>query len=129
MTHRATGTFKVNVAPLPARDEGANTIGRMSIDKTFEGDLQGTTRGEMLAAMTATPSSAVYVAIEHVTGTLNGRKGGFTLYHTGVMDRGTGTLAVHVVPDSGTGELVGLTGTMDIIVEGGKHSYVFEYSL
>ena len=122
---RATGTFQVQLAP----QETAAPIGRMSIDKEFQGDLQGTSKGEMLAAMTAVQGSAGYVALEQVSGTLHGRTGTFFLQHFGIMDRGAPQLTVTVVPDSGTGELQGLTGTMNIIIEGGKHSYEFDYTL
>lgn len=125
LTTRATGTFEVQLAP----QETAAPLGRMSIDKQFHGDLQGTSKGEMLAAMTAVEGSAAYVALEQVTGTLAGRTGTFVLQHTGVMDRGTPSLTVTVVPDSGTGELAGITGTMRIIIEGGRHSYEFDYAL
>ena len=101
----------------------------MSIDKRFHGDLEGTSRGEMLAARTAEPGSAGYVAMERVTGKLHGREGTFVLQHTGTMTRGTPTLGVTVVPDSGTGELAGLAGEMTIVIEEGKHSYVFDYTL
>jgi hypothetical protein len=104
-------------------------LGRMTIDKQFLGDLAGTSAGEMLTAMTETEGSAGYVAIERVTGTLGGRQGTFVLQHNGTMNRGNPQLAIHVVPDSGTGELTGLAGTMTIDIAGGKHSYVFEYTL
>jgi hypothetical protein len=125
VTTRATGTFQVQLAP----QETAAAIGRMSIDKEFLGDLQGTSKGEMLAVRTAVEGSAGYVAMEQVTGTLHGRSGTFYLQHTGTMDRGAPRLSVTVVPDSGTGELEGLSGTMNIIIEGGRHSYEFEYTL
>jgi Protein of unknown function (DUF3224) len=128
--NRASGTFEVKLSPQPLHDiiEGA-TLGRMSIDKQFRGDLEATSKGEMLSAMTATKGSAGYVAIEAVTGTLNGRRGTFVLQHTGSMDRATPSLSVSVVPDSGTGELIGLKGNMQINIAEGKHSYVFEYTL
>lgn len=122
---RATGTFEVQLAP----QETAAPLGRMSIDKQFHGDLQGTSKGEMLAAMTATEGSAAYSALEQVTGALHGRSGTFYLQHTGVMNRGAPSLTITVVPDSGTGELTGLSGMMNIIIEGGKHSYEFDYTL
>ena len=100
----------------------------MSIDKQFHGDLEAVSKGTMLTAMTAVKGSAGYVAIEHVTGTLAGRAGSFALQHTGTMTRGAPQLGVNVVPDSGTEELAGLAGNMKIIIEGGKHSYEFEYS-
>jgi hypothetical protein len=125
MTH-ATGTFEVKLAPQ-ATD--APSLGRMSIDKQFHGDLEATSKGEMLAAMTETKGSAGYVAMERVTGSLHGRAGSFVLQHSGTMNRGAASLSVTVVPDSGTDKLAGLSGKMAIQVEGGKHSYEFEYSL
>jgi hypothetical protein len=101
----------------------------MSIDKQFHGDLEATSKGEMLAAMTETKGSAGYVAIERVTGALHGRTGAFVLQHSGTMNRGAASLSVTVVPDSGTDKLAGLSGKMAIQVEGGKHSYEFEYTL
>jgi flagellar basal body rod protein FlgG len=101
----------------------------MSIDKTFHGELDATSKGEMLAAMTPVKGSAGYVAIEKVTGKLAGRDGTFVLQHMGTMTRGEGKLTVTVVPDSGTGQLVGLSGTMSIEITEGKHFYHFEYSL
>jgi hypothetical protein len=126
MTKRATGTFEVKLAPQPIKGE---LLSRMTIDKRFHGDLEATSNGEMLAAGTAVEGSAGYVAIERVTGTLNGRTGTFALQHSGTMTRGTPSLVVTVVPDSGTGELVGLSGKMNIIIEGKKHLYTFDYSL
>ena len=127
---QARGIFEVKVVPLPA-DEGTDTggFGRLSIDKTFSGDLAATSKGQMVGAFTAVEGSAGYVALERVTGTLNGRKGSFILQHSGSMSRGTQTIIVTVVPDSGTEELTGLAGTMQIIIEGKKHSYVFDYGL
>ena len=121
MTNHASGTFEVKLTP-----QGA---GRMSIDKQFHGDLEGTSKGEMLMAGTSVKGSAGYVAIEQVSGVLQGRSGGFALQHSGTMTRGVGQLSVTVVPDSGTGELEGLAGKMTINVEEGKHSYEFEYTL
>ena len=125
---RATGTFDVTIGPL---DHSANdgTLGRMSIDKQFHGDLQGTSKGEMLTAGTAVQGSAVYVAIERVHGTLDGRTGSFAMHHTGVMTRGAPSLTVTVVPDSGTDGLEGISGTCEIIREGKQHSYALKYSL
>lgn len=102
---------------------------RMSIDKQYHGDLEATSIGEMLSAGTSVKTSAGYVAIERVSGSLNGRKGTFVLQHNGIMTRGTPQLTVTVVPDSGTGDLVGLSGKMAIIIEGGKHSCELEYSI
>jgi hypothetical protein len=127
MTEQATGTFDVKVGPLE-HSAGDATLGRMSIDKTFHGGLEGTSRGEMLTAGTAVAGSAVYVAIERVSGTLEGRRGSFALYHTGIMRRGTPSLTVTVVPDSGTDGLAGISGTLDILIEGKQHSYVLRYT-
>ena len=122
---RAVGTFEVKLAPQPTDAP----IGRMSIDKQFHGDLHGVSRGEMLAVQGAVQGSAAYVALERVTGTLAGRTGTFMLQHTGVMNRGAASLTITVVPDSGTEELAGLTGTMKIIIAEGRHSYEFDYEL
>jgi len=130
VVQRASGTFEVSLTPLATAHEAAGPgLGRMSIDKQFAGDLTGSSRGEMLTAMTETKGSAGYVAIERVTGTLQGRQGSFVLQHSGVMTRGEPGLRITVVPDSGTGELVGLSGTMTIVIAEGKHSYLLEYSL
>jgi len=127
---RATGTFEVKLAPQ-ATDEQADsaTLGRLSIDKQFRGDLEATSKGEMLTAMTGVKGSAGYVAIERVTGTLHGRSGTFVLQHHGIMNRGDGTLTIGIVPDSGTDQLAGLAGSMKIIIEGGKHAYELEYTV
>ncbi len=126
----ARGTFDVKLLPLdPEKKVEGATLGRMSIDKTFQGDLAGTSRGEMLSALADVKGSGAYVAVEHVTGTLAGRKGSFTLHHRGIMTRGAPDLAVTVVPDSGAGGLAGLTGRMQIDISDGKHHYVFEYTL
>ena len=128
MTERISGTFDVTMAPQPIHDAAASAgIGRMSLDKRYHGALDATAVGEMLAAMTATPGSAGYVAIEKVEGALGGRAGSFVLQHTGTMDRGTPGLSVTVVPDSGTGDLAGLSGRLVIRIEGGVHYYDFDY--
>jgi len=130
VTTRAAGTFEVKLSPLAAYDSTEGSpLGRMSIDKEFHGDLEGTSKGEMLTGMTSVKNSAGYVAIERVTGTLHGRSGAFILQHSGTMTRGTPSLVVTVVPDSGTGQLEGLTGALAIIIEGGKHSYELDYTL
>ena len=127
---RAAGTFDVKLAPQPLADGQADPLlGRMTIDKQFHGALEATSKGEMLSARTATENSAGYVAIERVTGTLAGKKGTFVLQHSGTMTRGAQHLEITVVPDSGTGELAGLTGTMAIRIDGGKHFYELVYSL
>jgi hypothetical protein len=130
-TRVARGTFDVTLKPLPAYDTAAGPkAGRMSIDKVFHGDLSGTSVGEMLAAMTSVKDSAGYVAIERVSGTLDGRRGSFVLQHSATMDRGAQRLSISVVPDSGTDELVDLSGTMTIaIAADGTHSYEFTYTL
>ena len=125
MTH-ATGTFEVKLTPQPADDPA---LSRLTIEKTFHGDLEGASKGQMLGAATEAKNSAGYVAIERVTGTLGHRAGTFILQHSGTMTRGALHLSVTVVPDSGTGALAGLEGKMAIQVDGAKHSYEFEYSL
>jgi hypothetical protein len=125
---RATGPFDVKVLPqTPAEGEEA-AIGRMLLDKRFHGDLDATSKGQMLAAGTAVKGSAGYVAMELVSGTLHGRRGTFVLQHSGTMNRGEPSLTVTVVPDSGTEELTGLSGRMNIIIAEG-HSYEFDYEL
>jgi hypothetical protein len=127
---RASGTFDVKLIPQPLADKDADaTLGRMSVDKVFHGDLEGVSKGEMLSAATNVKDSAGYVAIERVSGALHGRSGTFVLQHTGTMAKGAQQLTVTVVPDSGTGQLVGLAGKMSIEITGGKHFYVFEYTL
>ena len=130
MKHHASGPFEVSLKPLDPynKDEGAG-LGRMSIDKQFHGALEAVSKGEMLTAGSPVKGSAGYVAIERVSGTLDGRKGSFVLQHNATMDRGTPTLNISVVPDSGTGELSGLRGQMNIIIAEGKHSYSFDYTL
>lgn len=125
----AKGEFEVKVNPLPLAGPAEDAaLGRMSIEKEFHGDLVGTGKGQMLTAGAA-EGSGVYVAVETVSATLAGRKGTFALYHRGVMTRGTPDLSVLVVPESGTEELAGISGTLHILIEGGKHGYDFEYSL
>ena len=128
-TTRATGTFEVQLKPLGAYNTDDPTLARMSIDKQFHGDLEATSKGEMLSAGTAFKDSAGYVAIERVTGSLNGRKGSFVFQHSATMTRGVPKLSVVVTPDSGTEDLAGLTGTFMILIDKGKHSYEFDYSL
>ena len=129
MTATAKGPFDVKLTPQGAAADPA-AVGRMSLDKTFHGDLAGTSVGEMLAVRTAVAGSAGYVAIERVTGTLAGRTGTFALQHWGMMDKGTPDLKISVIPDSATGDLSGLAGTMTIDIQpGGKHFYVFDYAL
>ena len=130
VTNRASGAFEVKLNPQAPDDEGGDpTVGRMSIDKQFHGDLEATSKGQMLAVRTDVEGSAGYVAMERVTGTLHGHSGAFTLQHSGTMTRGAQQLSVTVVPDSGTGELVGLAGKMTIDIVDGKHFYGFDYTL
>jgi Protein of unknown function (DUF3224) len=123
---RITGTFDVTLSPLDIEGE---MMGRMRIDKQFHGPLHATGLGQMLSAGTAVKGSAAYVAIERVSGTLDDRAGTFVLHHTGVMHRGTGTLSIAVVPDSGTNALAGIGGTMTIAIDDTGHHYTFDYTL
>ena len=126
----ASGPFDVKITPQTLPDqETAAGLGRMSLDKQYHGDLEATAKGAMLTADTAMKESGVYVAVERVTGTLQGRSGTFAMHHTGVMTRDTPALKITVVPDSGTGQLVGLAGTMNIRIDNGKHFYEFDYTL
>jgi Protein of unknown function (DUF3224) len=126
MTRHATGPFDVKVTPLPLGGPAEDaTLGRMSIEKQFHGDLDAAGQGQMLTAATGIEGSAAYVAMERVSGTLHGRTGTFALVHRGTMNRGEPRLEVTVVPDSGTGQLVGLA----IVIAGGKHTYDLEYTL
>jgi hypothetical protein len=133
MSHTAKGPFDVKLSPQPlAVDDagGGAARARLALDKRYQGDLDATSNGEMLSAMTETQGSAGYVAIEKVTGTLAGRSGSFALQHNGTMTRGTPKLEIIVVPDSGSGGLEGLSGSMRIVIaEGGKHFYEFDYTL
>ncbi|QNA89950.1 DUF3224 domain-containing protein [Massilia sp. Dwa41.01b] len=126
----AAGPFDVTVTPQgePVVVDNATT-GRMAIDKLYHGDLNGRGSGEMLSAMTVTEGSAGYVAIERVTGTLHGKSGSFVLQHSGTMARGAQQLSITVVPDSGTGKLTGISGTMRIRIEERNHFYEFDYTL
>lgn len=143
--HHASGTFSVKMQPqelaadAPAdaladalADKSATpgaTLARLLLDKQYRGDLQASAHGQMLSAVTSTAGSAGYVAIEHVTGTLHGRSGSFVLQHHGLMTRGDKQLSITVVPDSGTGELAGLEGRLDIRIKEGQHFYAFDYAL
>jgi Protein of unknown function (DUF3224) len=124
MTTHVSGIFEVSMFPEPDAFPS-----RKRLDKRYQGALDAQGEGQMLAFMSAVPGSAGYVAIERVTGTLAGRAGSFVLQHGGLMDRGVPTLAIHVVPDSGTGALAGLSGRMGIRIEGGRHFYDFDYTL
>jgi hypothetical protein len=130
MTTHASGTFEVKMTPQTPDDKSSDpTVGKFSLDKQFHGDLEGTSKGEMLAVGTSIKGSAGYVAMEQVTGTLNGRHGAFALQHSGTMTRGAPQLSVTVVPDSGTGELVGLSGKMTINIVDGEHLYELDYKI
>ena len=130
MATLARGTFDVKINPLTTYENAEDSpLGRLSIDKQFKGDLEATSKGEMLSAGGRVKGSAGYVAIERVRGSLQGRSGSFVLQHSGRMTRGVAELTITVVPDSGTDELTDLAGTMKIIIEGGKHSYELTYTL
>ena len=126
MSTHATGTFEVKLVPQPA---GEDSLGRMTIDKQFHGDLEATSKGQMLSFGSPVKGSAGYVAMEQVNGKLNGLIGTFVLQHSATMTRGAPELSVTVVPDSGTGELAGLSGKMNIIIADKKHSYEFDYTI
>lgn len=128
---KASGEFQVKLQPMDSYAKGSEgiNIGRMSIDKTFSGDLVATSQGEMLSAMTTVKGSAGYVAIEQVSGSLSGKQGSFVLQHFGTMSQGKDRLVLEVIPDSGSGELKGLSGKMLIKIENGKHFYEFDYEV
>lgn len=127
----ATGSFEVKLAPQKPDNPQAEAaaLGRMSIDKQFEGDLEATSQGEMLSVLDRNLGSGGYAAMERVTGRLHGREGSFVLQHDATMNRGAAKMDIFVVPDTGTGQLTGISGSMTISIEGGKHLYDFEYSL
>ena len=125
----AHGTFEVQVTPKKAQDGSNEPFAELLLGKKFHGDFEGTSKGEMLAAQTPVEGSAAYVAFELVSGVLNGKRGSFILQHKGTMRKGVYKMDVTVVPDSGTGELSGIFGTMSILIEDGKHSYEFDYTL
>ena len=124
--HHVSGSFEVKATRLPVGD---STINRTLLEKTFHGGLEATSKGEMLAELGSEKGSAGYVAMERVTGRLDGKSGTFVLMHSGTLDRGTPTMSVAVVPDSGTGELTTLAGKMTIQVSGADHGYIFDYTL
>ena len=128
---KVSGEFEIVLKPLEkyVQDNAFVKFGRMSINKTFKGDLTGASKGEMLTAMTATEESAGYVAIELAKVTLAGKNGSFVLQHFGVNDRGEHRLILEVVPESGSGDLKGISGQMAIDIKDGKHFYTFEYKL
>lgn len=126
MNERASGTFEVKLEPIAQESR----FPRLALEKRFSGELEGTSEGEMMSVDSTVEGSGAYVAIERVTGTLRGRKGTFSLVHNGTMRKGGDfRLEIKVVPDSGTEQLKGLAGTMQIVIEGGKHLYHFDYSI
>jgi hypothetical protein len=129
MTNHATGPFDVKVTPFDDKF-GDSALGRMMLDKQYHGDLEGTGKGQMLTAGTEVKGSGAYVAIERFTGNLKGRSGSFVLQHSGTMTQGVPQMTITIVPDSGTGQLVGIAGKLTIkIAADGKHSYEFEYTI
>ncbi len=128
-TMTAQGTFDVKVIPQPADAPEAGPFGRLFLDQQFHGALEGSSKGTMLGTQNEADGSGGYVALELVTGTLNGKRGSFVLQHNGTMSGGAYTMNVNVVPGSGTGELAGISGRMTIIIEGKEHRYDFAYLL
>lgn len=125
----ATGRFEVTITPVqPAADAAPGTPGRMILAKTFHGGIHGVGSGEMLATM-APEQSGAYVALERVTGSVDGHAGSFAMVHRGVMDKGAQELSITIVPGSGTDDLAGITGVFHLTIEGGEHRYDLEYSL
>lgn len=129
MSAIAKGTFDVKATPQPAAEGDDPSFSRMTFDKQFHGDLEGTGKVQMLAAATAIKNSGAYVALEKVNATLAGRKGSFIFQHAATMNRGIPNLSISVVPDSGTDQLAGLSGKFSIDIKNGKHFYIFDYSL
>jgi hypothetical protein len=129
MAKHASGAFEVKITPQKDEGIGDPTVGRMSIDKQYHGDLEGTGLGQMLAGMGEVKDSGAYVAVERVRGTLQGRKGSFAIWHRGIMTRGAQDLLITVIPDTGTEELTGIGGTMTIEIKDGKHFYGFDYTI
>ncbi len=130
MNQTAKGTFTVTIQPAAEPDvRDGLSLGRMTLDKVFAGDLVGTGKGQMLTAMTPVKGSAGYVAIERFSGTVHGKAGSFALQHSGVMSAAGQSLSIRVVPDSGSGELTGIAGELAIRIDGGQHFYEFTYTL
>lgn len=130
MPNQARGPFEVKLTPHAGEHSGGPVVGRMTIDKQFHGDLEASSRGEMLAFSSSVPGSAGYVAMELVKGKLGDRKGSFVLQHSATMDRGKPDLSITVVPDTGTEDLEGLKGQMKIVIaQDGAHSYEFDYTI
>lgn len=130
MSHTAKGTFEVKVGPLaPDEATAATSIARYSLDKVYRGDLDAVSAGEMMGVGNPASGTAGYVAVEQVNGTLHGKNGSFAFQHSSSMQNGQFDMNIRVAPGSGTGKLEGIAGVLTIIIEGGKHSYVFEYTL
>jgi hypothetical protein len=127
MINHAKGTFEVKLTPQ--EDKSGAIVGQMTIDKQFHGDIEGSSKGLMIMASTSVSGSAGYVALERVEASVNDRNGTFYLQHNGIMNRGEGTLTVVVIPDSGTNQLTGLSGSLKITIENGKHFYEFDYEI
>ena len=125
----ARGTFDVKMTPEAVDAADGNPVSRLALDKQYRGDLDGAGRGVMVSATTPVKGSAGYVAIERVSGTLHGRRGSFVMQHAGMMTRGAQQLAITIVPDSGTGELVGIAGSCGITIADGVHTYEIQYTL
>lgn len=131
MEKHAKGSFEVKMTPKPWSDTSdEHGFGRFMLDKQYHGDLEAAGVGQMLTAGNGAPgSSGAYVALEKITGSVDGRKGAFVVYHLGIMNRGVPELKLAIVPESGSGELQGIGGTITIAVADGKHSYDFAYTL
>jgi hypothetical protein len=129
MARHLEGLFDVTLTPQPGPGGPDTGLGRLTLEKRYHGDLDAAGVGEMLSTTTPVRDSAGYVAMERVTGTLQGRRGSFALQHSGTMNRGASTLTITVVPDSGTDELEGISGTMTITLDGPTHIYGFDYNL
>lgn len=131
MTTHARGRFDVTIAPAGQPDQGdGSALGQMSLEKHFHGALDGTSKGTMLTAgSTGTPGSAAYVAVERVTATLGGKKGSFALVHRGIMSAAGQELLITIVPDSGSGQLTGIAGSLSITIDKGEHSYDLAYTV
>jgi hypothetical protein len=129
VVHHAGGPFEVKVTPLNDKSDDP-TLGRMQLDKQYHGDMEATAKGQMLTAGPVQKGAGGYVAMEKVTGTLQGRSGSFALQHSGTMKGATRELTITIVPESGTGQLEGISGQMTIkIAPDGKHSYELDYTL
>lgn len=130
VSKHAKGTFDVKVTPITLNDPmDTGGFGRLALDKKFHGDLSGSSLGQMVASGDPSSGSGGYVALEKVTGTLNGKTGTFVLMHNGTMTPQAMEMRISVVPNSGTGELTGIDGTFRIIIEGKQHFWEFDYTL